>query len=157
MSTLVRDLTVSNDTANLQQVRAFVADAISESELSGRSRSLMVLAADEAVTSIIRNAVRVAGGDDGNGLCHVTVDVDATRVRIVIDDSGADPDLTTLSDSELQSHIAEGRQNEIGIFLIRAIVDEINYVYRKGFQNVLEIVKFVIPETPPTGSPVRGS
>ncbi len=157
MSTLVRDLTVSNDTANLQQVRAFVADAISESELSGRSRSLMVLAADEAVTSIIRHAVHVAGGETGNGLCHVSVDVDATRVRIVIDDTGADPDLTTLSDVELQKHIVEGRKNEIGIFLIRAIVDEINYVYRKGFQNQLEIVKFVIPDTPADGNPIRRS
>ncbi len=155
MSTLVRDLTVSNDTANLQQVRAFVADAISESELSGRARSLMVLAADEAVTSIIRNAVRAADGETGNGLCHVSVDVDSTRVRIVIDDSGADPDLTTLTDAELHTHIAEGRQNEIGIFLIRAIVDEINYVYRKGFQNQLEIVKFVLPATPADGSPAR--
>ena len=77
MSIQVRDLTVSNDTANLQQVRAFVADAISESALTTRSRLLLVLAADEAVTSIIRNAVRVAGGGSGNGLCHVSVDVDA--------------------------------------------------------------------------------
>ncbi|MHC5020509.1 MAG: ATP-binding protein [Planctomycetota bacterium] len=125
MSTLVRDLTVSNDTANLQQVRAFVSDVIRESALTARARALMVLAADEAVTSIIRNAVRAAGGETGNGLCHVSVDVDSTR-----------------------KHIAEGREKEIGIFLIRAIVDEINYTYRKGFQNQLEIVKFVLPDAP---------
>jgi anti-sigma regulatory factor (Ser/Thr protein kinase) len=152
MSTLVRDLTVSNDTANLQQVRAFVSDVIRESALTARARALMVLAADEAVTSIIRNAVRAAGGETGNGLCHVSVDVDATRVRIVIDDSGADPDLTTLSEAELHKHIAEGREKEIGIFLIRAIVDEINYTYRKGLQNQLEIVKFVLPDAPAAGA-----
>lgn len=145
MSTLVRDLTVSNDTANLQQVRAFVGDAIRESALPDRQQVLLVLAVDEAVTSTIRHAVRTARGA-GNGLCHVTVDVDATRVRVVIDDSGADPDLTGLSDADLRAHVAAGRREEIGIFLIRSIVDEINYSYRKGFQNQLEIVKFVMPE-----------
>jgi anti-sigma regulatory factor (Ser/Thr protein kinase) len=135
-------------------VRAFVADAIRGSALSERQQTLLVLATDEAVTSIIRHAVRVSGGS-GNGLCHVTVDVDATRVRVVIDDSGADSDLTGLSDAALREHIAAGRSEEIGIFLIRAIVDEINYVYRKGFQNQFEMVKFIFAETPPDGSPAR--
>ena len=33
-----------------------------------------------------------------------------------------------------------------------AIVDEINYVYRKGFQNQFEMVKFIFAETPPGGT-----
>ena len=108
-----------------------------------------MLAVDEAVTSIVRHSERTSG----NGLCHLTVDVDEVRTRIVIDDSTLDIDLTSLSDDELRNHIAAGRAEEMGIFLIRAIVDEINYTFRKGFQNQLELVKFAYPPTPPRGLP----
>ena len=139
MQTQVRDLTVGCDTANLQQVRAFVGDTVRESRLTDREQSLLVLAADEVLTSIIRHAHRTSV----NGMCRVTVDVDDVRVRILVDETGDEVDLARFSESELARRVEQTRQDEIGIFLIRAIVDEINYVYRRGFQNRLELTKFV--------------
>ncbi len=34
----------------------------------------------------------------------------------------------------------------MGIFLLRQIMDEIQYTYRKGFQNDLELVRFIYPD-----------
>ncbi|MCI0340722.1 MAG: ATP-binding protein [Planctomycetales bacterium] len=139
MPTLTKDITVPNHTRSLSEVRSFVAEAVHESALSRREKDLVVLAADEALTSIIHHA-HAAGRD---GTCHVTVDVDDVRVRILIDDSGRDFDMGAVSDEDLRSQIEKARQYEMGIFLLRAILDEINYTFRKGFQNQLELVKFV--------------
>jgi len=39
--------------------------------------------------------------------------------------------------------LAREKNYTMGIFLIRQIMDEISYVYRKGFQNELELIKFL--------------
>ncbi len=143
MPTLTRDISVPNHTRSLAEVRSFVAEAVHESPLRRREKDLLVLAADEALTSIIHNA-HAAGR---NGTCHVTVDVDEVRVRILIDDSGHDFDMGSVTDEDLRLHIEKARQYEMGIFLLRAICDEINYTFRKGFQNQLELVKFVYKDS----------
>lgn len=139
MPTLVRDLTVRSDTANLQQVREFVGDAVRESRLPERDAALVVLAADEALTSFIRHAHR----SRRNSVSRVTVDVDDVRVRICIDEAGHDVEIEQCSDEDLKRHIELARKDELAIFLIQLIMDEINYGFRKGFQNRLELTKFI--------------
>ena len=50
-----------------------------------------------------------------------------------------EPDL----ERELRAHLENERKHQMGIFLMREVMDEVNYTYRKGFQNELTLVKFV--------------
>ena len=48
-----------------------------------------------------------------------------------------------LNDTQMAENLAREKSYTLGIFLIRQIMDEISYVYRKGFQNELELIKFL--------------
>ena len=146
MTTQLQDLTIDARPSNLHLVRSFVAATVRESRLPQRQRSLLVLAVDEALTAILAEAAE----QQACGRCTVSVDVDDVRVRVVIDDEtgGAAPDLRprrTLD--ELRADAKLGRRREMGIFLMRAIVDEIAFSARRHRSSRLELVKFIYPET----------
>lgn len=134
-----QDLTIEAKPSNLHLVRSFVAVTIREARLTARERSLLVLAVDEALTTMLTEA---APGSE----CRVAVDVDDVRVRICLtDSSGGRPlDLQAgRSLEELRADVRAGRRREMGIFLLRAIVDEINFSARRGRSSRLELVKFL--------------
>lgn len=133
-----RSLCLDSRTENLQVFREFVREAIRDAQLSTRMADHVVLATDEALTSIVRHASENARV----GEIEVAIDVDQTRIKVSIGDSGNNFDPGVLSASEVQELIERGRSLEMGIFLIRAVMDELSYVYRRGFENRFEMVKF---------------
>jgi anti-sigma regulatory factor (Ser/Thr protein kinase) len=137
MKVLTRDITVPNSTASLEQVRQFVSSFLAESSFGERDRRLLVLAIDETVTSNIRFSEAM----DRRGDSTVSLDLteDCLRVRIVDTGQDRDPDST----EGFEAHVRRTRQYEMGIFLVQQIMDEIHYIFRKGFQNEMELVRFV--------------
>lgn len=122
----LQDLTIEAHAGNLELARSFVAASIREARLTPRERSLVVLAVDEAVTSLLLDAV-----DRGaTGRCRVAVDVDDVRVRVCVDD---------LTDVDRRWRPA---RREMGLFLMRAAVDEVAFSARRGRSSRLELVKF---------------
>jgi len=137
MQVTTQDITVPNSTASLEQVRNFVSAFLEESPFGDRDRRLLVLAIDETVTSNIRFSEAM----DRRGDTTVTLELtqDCLRVRIVDTGQDREPDSTV----GFEAHVQRTRQYEMAIFMIQQIMDEINYVYRKGFQNEMELVRFV--------------
>mgnify|MGYP001598680735 FL=1 len=137
--TVKREVEFLNEAASLSEIRAFVEEVFRSAQIAPETAKLVVLAVDEAVTSIIRHA----NEDRRNGFISISIDIDDVRIRTVISDSGSLFDPGNLSKEELLGFI-EGRRNlEMGIFLIRQIVDEVEYVFRKGFENQLILTKFL--------------
>jgi anti-sigma regulatory factor (Ser/Thr protein kinase) len=105
-------------------------------EKTGR---MVMLAVDEAVASIIDHA----RGTNRQGDIRVSLDLDETRFRAVIEDTTNHCDSSGMMEAELRAHLDSERQHQMGIFLIREIMDEVNYAFKKGYQNELSLVKFV--------------
>lgn len=124
----------------LNEVRALLNETLSEVNLSRRSRDLIILAVDEAVSSIVQYA-----RDKGlQNEITLTVDIDDVRFKATLVDSINVFELGSgLNDTQLAERVARERNYTMGIFLIRRIMDEISYVYRRGFQNDLEMIKFL--------------
>ena len=141
--TMREEISVPNRTASLEKVRDFIIRNLEETELDERDQRLMVLAIDEAVTSNILFSVETGR----EGLCRVVLDVDETRIHVTIDDTGKDPDARDLTDQALRETAKKARKYEMSIFLIRQIVDEISYAFKKGFQNQLILIKFIPPRS----------
>ena len=72
-----QDLTIEAKPSNLHLVRSFVAVTIREARMTARERSLLVLAVDEALTSMLSEAAP-------DSECCVSVDVDDVRVRVTL-------------------------------------------------------------------------
>ena len=122
------------------EVRGLLKETLAETPFSDRDRSLVILAIDEAIGSIVHYSKET-------GICseiYLSIDVDDVRLKVVISDSFNTFDLNGgLTDGELADRLDDARKHKLGIFLMRAILDEINYTYKKGFENELTLIKFI--------------
>lgn len=124
----------------LNEVRGLLGETLSEVAISRREKDLIILAVDEAVSSIVQYA-RFKGFQSQVTL---SVDIDDVRFKATLVDSLNVFELRGgLSDTQMAENLAREKSYTMGIFLIRQIMDEISYVYRKGFQNELELIKFL--------------
>ncbi|NUN48788.1 MAG: ATP-binding protein [Candidatus Brocadiae bacterium] len=137
--TVQKDLTFACDPRHLAEVRAVVQGMWRDCGLAERTGRLVMLAVDEAVASIIDHA----RGTNRQGDIRVSLDLDETRFRAVIEDTTNHCDSSGMMDAELRAHLDTERKHQMGIFLIREVMDEVNYSFKKGFQNELSLVKFV--------------
>ena len=134
-----RSLSIDTGTASLATVREFVRQAVEEAGIRPVEQPRIVLAVDEAVSSIVSEAVETRR----EGEVQIQLDIDRVRFRASIQDS------TTVYEPELPLPLEapgptdRARRRELGVFLMRQLCDEIDYSYRRGYQNVLELVRFL--------------
>jgi anti-sigma regulatory factor (Ser/Thr protein kinase) len=124
---------------DLDKSRQFITGLLSESAFDDKTRRLLVLAVDEALAHIITYSQNM-------NIMHpirLGAEVDKTRFVARIQDSCTD--FTSLlcgkSEEDIKTHSSK---NMLGVFLIRKIVDEVKYTFRRGFENELVLLKFVI-------------
>ncbi|GIK51346.1 MAG: ATP-binding protein [Planctomycetaceae bacterium] len=134
---------VDAKTANLAKVREFLHGAIKRSSLPAGDINKVVLAVDEAVANIIQHGY--VGRDDGK--VEVQIEADGSRFTIRILDSGISYDTAkganANADLDLKSHISAGSKRGLGLFIMRKVMDEVQYSSREGQQNVLTLVKYI--------------
>ncbi|HZN61584.1 MAG TPA: ATP-binding protein [Planctomycetota bacterium] len=125
---------------HLSEVRDLVERTLNEAGVPKRTSDLLVVAVDEAVSSI----VHYAKFKKLNTEITLSVDVDDVRFKATIVDS---MNVFTFdggpSDSARRDLVEKERGHGLGIFLMRRIMDEILYTYRKGFENELVLIRFL--------------
>jgi len=140
-----RELDVPLETRSLAPLREFVREALGQGGLGPRVARSMVIAIDEACSSIILNAKE--HGATGN--LRLLIDIDPTRVKVNVSDTGNDYDMGEVTREQLLREFTKSRKNELGTFLIRRIVDEFSYIFKKGFQSELTMIKFLYDKDEP--------
>ena len=136
-----RELVVPNDTQYLATVREEVTKVVSQSAFAGRDQKLLILAVDEAITNIMEHAYD--NDLEGELDVELILEADATRFEVIIRDSGKEFDPTAVDIPDITAHISKGQKHGLGIFLIRQIMDEVNYNFVQGEKNQLQMVKYV--------------
>jgi serine/threonine-protein kinase RsbW len=125
---------------HLSEARRIVEQTLEEAGVPKRTADLLVLAVDEAVSSII-NYAKFKNQDTEITL---TVDVDDVRFKATIVDA---MNVFTfeggLTDTGRHEALEKERPYGLGVFLMRRIMDEIHYTYRKGFENELVLIRFL--------------
>lgn len=135
-----RELDVPLDTRSLAPIRDFVRDVLGESHLGPKTSRAVVIAIDEACTSIILNASE----HSAVGNLRLTIDVDPTRVKVHISDTSNEYDLAgEVTRDDLLREFTRSKKNELGTFLIRRVMDEFSYMFKKGFQSEIVMIKFL--------------
>lgn len=136
---LSRELAIPSDTVYLKDFRAFLKAILEEAGLLEREAYLIVLALDEALSVVLENA------RDNQSIreIRIRIQIDDVGFKATVEDSEQCFDPSHLSESDLLEYLDKERRYTLGIFLMREIMDEVNYTYRKGFQNELQLVKFI--------------
>ena len=138
-----RELVVPVDTARLAEVRRAASETALAAGFDEAEARLIALAVDDAVTNVIRHSYRAAEHPEAQWV-EVTLSADDERLEVLVRDTGAAIDLGRVPQFvDINEHVRRGRRGGLGIFLMRRIMDEVNYLFRRGEQNELRMVKYI--------------
>ena len=135
-----KEMVVPNDTKYLTDVREMVSSVLSHSSINGKAQNMIVLAVDEAIANIMEHATD--NKLDSDIKIELCVKSDSEKFEIIIRDSGKRFDPTGIEGVDMKMQIKSGKKHGLGIFLIRQIMDEINYTYKKDCINELSMIKY---------------
>jgi len=131
--------TIESRTDNLLEVREFVLSAARQFGFDEEEASKIVLAVDEACTNVIKHAYQYAPDRE----IEIVIRPDKDRLQItVIDDGRAfNPSATKLPD--LKQHLSHYRRGGLGIYLMRTLMDKVEYKYAPGKRNEVRLTKYL--------------
>ena len=124
-------LVVPASLENLEVIRKHVQEAAAAAGLGKKESYRLALAVDEVATNIITHGYSEAGR---HGSVGVEARVDAERLTVTLDDTGAAFDPTTASAPDLDTPVEERKAGGMGLYLAIRGVDEFLYK-RVGDQN----------------------
>lgn len=151
MTHIRRSLTISNETRHLSLVRTVVSEVLDASTFDGKTRNKIVVAVDEALANVVEHAYQ-----GGTGPIELGFDLDPEKLVVRIRDNGVrfEPSAARLSAQiDIKEHIRLGLKGGLGLFLMRQIMDEIQYVHDTEFVNELILMK---KQPPPAEAPPEG-
>ena len=131
------EIRIPADMRELERVRSDVAQAIRIGGFPEAYTNRILIAVDEAVTNIIEHGY----DDPSQGEIEVICEVEPNTFTISIFDQGESFDPRTSSVIDIQRHVEAGRTGGLGIFLIRKIMDVVDYHHESGQHNRLTMVK----------------
>ena len=99
----------------------------------------VVLAIDEALSNVIEHAYENRPRSD-----TIEVEVISTQkaLTVTITDHGTHFNPSNIPDVNMEEHIKAQKKAGLGIFMIRQIMDEIEYTFKEGVRNTLRLVKY---------------
>jgi len=122
-----------SDIHELASLRSQVRDLLDAAGFDEKAINDVLLAVQEAVTNVIRH-----GYKDSSGKIELVYKEEPSQVQISIKDYGKKFDLTKVKDPDLPRETPGG----LGIYLIKSIMDKVNYddSFREG--NLIHLYKF---------------
>jgi serine/threonine-protein kinase RsbW len=131
--------TIESKTDNLLEVREFVLRAARDFGFAEEEASKIVLAVDEACTNVIKHAYQYA--PDRKIEIIIQPDRDRMQITVVDDGKAFNPSITKLPD--LKQHLSHYRRGGLGIYLMRTLMDKVEYNYSPGKKNRVRLTKYL--------------
>ncbi|MFH0779063.1 MAG: SpoIIE family protein phosphatase [Candidatus Eisenbacteria bacterium] len=129
-------LNVPGEERYLGQIRDFIDEVCSQSDVPSKTTNSIKLAVDEACANIIKHAYRVEKG---------SIDINITaagpnNLVVSLTDKGESFELQRIRTPDLRRYVATGRKGGLGLYLMNRLMDEVSYdVTESG--NVLVMKK----------------
>ena len=131
--------TIDSKTDNLLSVRRFVGNAAREFGFSDEDASKIVLAVDEACTNIIKHAYQNAP----DRTINIRIRSEDDRFEVLITDEGKTFDPKTLRPLDLKEHLTKYRRGGLGVYLMKSLMDEVEYRSLGGKRNEVRLTKYL--------------
>lgn len=134
-----KELLVKSTTDNLAIIRDFIKSAANQSGFSEDSAGKIILAVDEACTNIIKHAYKYSP----EGSILIKIKFNDPKFSISITDEGSHFDPNKVPEPDLREYYKQKRVGGLGMFLIKKLMDEVNYSTLSGNKNQVILVKYL--------------
>lgn len=131
-----KSITISNDVEKISHLSDFVENVCNEIDFDTAITMQMNLALEEAVANVVNYAY--PKGIKGN--INIEAKCSDERLKFIITDNGVPFDPTKKEDVDTTLSVEERPIGGLGIFLVRQLMDSINYERIDG-KNVLTLIK----------------
>jgi len=120
----------------LDEIRDFVAEVARDGGFDDKEIYSVQLAADEAASNIIEHAYE--GIADGQ--IELTCEMRGAELVIAMQDHGKSFDFKKYKKPDLKADLSERQIGGLGVYLMRKLMDEVNY-RSSGTGNLLTMIK----------------
>ncbi|MCK4894416.1 MAG: ATP-binding protein [Calditrichia bacterium] len=128
------------ETANLEIVREFVARIAQNMGFSEENIHRIELAVDEASTNVIRHAYK--NSKTNQKFLSVEVTTHEDRLEIDVIDAGKGFDPSQVKTPEMDVYLKEMKRGGLGLYLIKTLMDKVEYKIKPGVKNRVRMVKY---------------
>ncbi len=134
-------LRIPSDTDNLELIRGFVAKVAEKVGFISDDICKIELACDEACTNVMKHAY---DQNSKNTSLDVIIKIDYQKFTLVVTDHGKGFDPETIKMPNVKEYLAELKVGGLGIYLMRTLMDEVDYDIKPGVQNQVRMVKYFV-------------
>ncbi len=131
------ELIVKSRTENLSLIRDFVSSKASNAGLAKDEIENVMLAVDEACTNIIKHAYN----SFPDGEIVIKLEYNSDKLLVTIIDHGSTFDPKDIPDPDLQKHYKNGRVGGLGMYLMKTLMDDVEYITVPGKYNQVLLSK----------------
>ena len=137
MSDYSGKLIVKSKTENLSSIRDFVSNYAREAGITQEIIEKIILAVDEACTNIMKHAYK----SFPDGEIIIKVKFDKHKFTIVIRDFGNSFEADKIPAPDLKEYYKEKRVGGLGMYLMKTLMDEVQYFTVPGKYNQVLLSK----------------
>ncbi len=121
----------------LDEIRDFVAQVAQEGGFTDKEIYSLQLAADEAASNIIEHAYE--GVSDAS--LDITCDMNKDQIVITMRDKGKSFNPNNVRQPDLKADLSDRQIGGLGVFLMRKLMDDVNYESNPKTGNLLTMTK----------------
>lgn len=132
----------ASKTANLSLIRAFIREKAANMGFGAEELDKIELAVDEACANIMDHAYPPGSDEE----LHLCVQAEYDKFTIIITDYGQTFDPAKIKSPDMNEYLAEFRVGGLGVYLMRSLMDEVDYHIQPGVRNEVRLTKFLFPD-----------
>lgn len=137
-----KTLQIESRTENLIKIREFISNTAKSCGFDDDEVNKITLAVDEACTNIIKHAYK--GRSDGIIKILLTMNKKNFKINIIDFGEPFNPQLFSITD--VRSRIKNYTKGGLGMFLIRTLMDKVEYKINKNKRNQVTLIKYIAKE-----------
>lgn len=127
------DLTVKSSTSQLATIRSFIQEHAEDNNIPAKVIQSLILAVDEAATNIVKHAYHY--NTESEIVIHF--EVQDVECCITLSDFGDSFDPSLIPEPDMQEYFKQHKVGGLGLYLIRTLMDSMEYKSDKNHRNQL--------------------
>ena len=133
-------LKIPSITDNLELIRMIVSTVAEKVGFNPDDVSKIELAVDEACANVIKHAYN----KDRLQPIDLVIEIDYKKMSIVVTDHGKGFDFTKMPKTDVKEYLAEMRVGGLGIYLMKALMDEVEFNSQPGMKTQVKMIKYFL-------------
>jgi serine/threonine-protein kinase RsbW len=135
-------LRIPSQTDNLELIRYFVGRVAEKVGFDDEDVGKIELACDEACTNVIKHAYSLDRKNDQS--LDIAIKLDYQKLTLVVTDHGKGFNPNSIKMPNMKEYLAELKVGGLGIYLMKTLMDEVDYDIKPGVRNQVRMVKYFI-------------